>query len=296
MDHGGSQQQPHHHHQHHQQHPMEQQQQAYYPQHPAMLRLYEVQKEVASLGPQVCTFSGLQNDRDYKRLERELTRLLLEVDQVDTEGKPELQGARKRAAQEVEGLLRYLEENATHPSRLAMEELSNEARQLVDEAVVAPQRAGRVAEINDELVDALQKLVLRLTQVKTEGRVPLRKARYRALTRLCAVQDVIEGRTQQQTLSLPLSEETHEAVHRINQVMVKVSVARSQLVALLMGLSGRDSCTHLSRILTEMQVELDALDVSGNAAIRNYRKQVVEEINGLLKHLDLEVEGDDTRR
>lgn len=285
MDHGGPQQQ--------QQHPMEQ---PYNPQHPAMMRLYEVQKEVASLGPQVCTFSGLQNDRDYKRLERELTRLLLDVDKVDTEGKPELQGARKRAAQEVEGLLRYLEENSTHPSRLAIEELSNEARQLVEERVVAPQRSGGVAEINDELVDALQELVLKLTQVKTEGRVPLRKARYRALTRLCAVQDVVEGRTQQQPLSLPLSGDTHEAVHCINQVMVKVSVARGQLVALLMGLSGRDSCAHLSRILTEMQGELDALDVSGNAAIRNYRKQVVEEINGLLKHLDLEGEGDDTRR
>lgn len=75
-----------------------------------------------------------------------------------------------------------------------------------------------------------------------------------------------------------------------------MSVARSQLVALLMGLSGRDSCAHLSRLLMEMQVELDALDVSGNAAVRNYRKQVVEEINGLLKHLDLEGEGEDTRR
>ncbi|KAI9528693.1 hypothetical protein NQZ68_017291 [Dissostichus eleginoides] len=288
MDHGAQQHQQH--------HPMEQQQQSYHQQHPAMMRLYEVQKEVQSLGSAVCTFSGLQHDRDYKRVERELTRLLLEVDKVDTEGKPELQGARKRAAQEVEGLLRYLEENATHPSRIAIEDLSNEARQLVDDRVVAPQRSGGVAEINDELVDALQEIILRLTQVKTEGRVPLRKARYRALTRMCAVQDVVEGRTQQQTLSLPLSGETHEAVNLINQVMVKVSVARSQLVALLMGLSGRDSCAHLSRILTEMQVELDALDVSGNAAIRNYRKQVVEEINGLLKHLDLEGEGEDTRR
>ncbi|XP_034418736.1 BAG family molecular chaperone regulator 5 isoform X1 [Cyclopterus lumpus] len=289
MDHGVPQQQQHH-------HPTEQQQQPYHPQHPAMMRLYEVHKEVTSLGPQVCNFSGLQDDRDYKRLERELTRLLLDVDQVDTEGKPELQGARKRAAQEVEGLLRYLEENATHPSRGAIEELSDEARQLVDDRVVAPQRSGGTAEINDELVEALQVIVLKLTQVKTEGRVPLRKARYRALTRLCAVQAVVEGRTPQQTLSLPLPGDTHEAVHRINQVMVKVSVARGHLVALLMGLSGRDSCAHLSRLLTEMQAELDALDVSGNAAIRNYRKQVVEEINGLLKHLDLEGEGEDTRR
>lgn len=289
MDHGGP-------HQHQQpQHPT-QQPQSYQQQHPAMMRLYEVQREVASLGPQVCTFSGLQNDRDYKRLERDLTRLLLEVDQVDSEGKAELQATRKRAAQEVEGLLRYLEENATHPSRLAIEELSREAQRLVDEGVVAPQRAGGATEIGDELVDALQELILKLTQVKTGGRVPLRKARYRALTRLCAVQDVIEGRTRQQTLSLPLSGDTHEAVHCINQVMVQVCGARCQLVALLMGLSGRDSCAHLSRVLTELLVELDALDVSGNAAVRNYRKQVVEEINGLLKHLDLEGEGDDTRR
>ncbi|XP_029569181.1 BAG family molecular chaperone regulator 5-like isoform X2 [Salmo trutta] len=263
-------------------------------QHPAMNRLYEVQREVQSLGPQVCTFSGLKNEREYRRLERELTQLLLEVDQVDTEGRADLQGARKRAAQEVEGLLRYLEENATHPSRLAIEELSREAQRLVEQGVVEPQRAGGTAEISDELVDAVQELILRLTQVKTGGRVPLRKARYRALTRLCAVQDIIEGRTRQQTL--PLSEDTHVAVQRINQVMVHVSGARSQLVALLMGLSGRDSCAHLSRVLTELLVELDALDVSGNAAVRNYRKQVVEEINSLLKHLDLEGEGDDTRR
>ncbi|XP_077395748.1 BAG family molecular chaperone regulator 5 isoform X2 [Festucalex cinctus] len=290
MEHGGQPQQQ-------QQPPMATEQPPQYPsQHPAMMRLYEVHREVTALGPQVCTFSGLPDDRDYKRLERELTRLLLEVDRVDTEGRAELQVARKRAAQEVEGLLRYLEENARHPSRRAMEELSEEARQLVERRVVAPQRQGGAADIDDDLVEALQQLVLRLTQVKTEGRVPLRKARYRALTRLCAVQDVLEGRTPQQTLSLPLAGETHVAVNCINQVMVKVSVARSQLVALLMGLSGRDSCAHLSRLLMEMQVELDALDVSGNAAVRNYRKQVVEEINGLLKHLDLEGEGDDTRR
>lgn len=53
-------------------------------QHPSLLRLDEVQREIATLGPQVCSYSGLQNDREYKRLERELTRLLLEVDKVRT--------------------------------------------------------------------------------------------------------------------------------------------------------------------------------------------------------------------
>ncbi|KAI4888309.1 hypothetical protein NFI96_017621 [Prochilodus magdalenae] len=268
-------------------------------QHPTLARLDELQREVAALGQQVCSFSGLQSDREYKRLERELTRLLLEIDQVETEGRIELQQARKRAAGEVEGLLRYLEGNATHPSRLAIEELSREAQSLLLAGVVAPFRQGQAqdaSESGEELVEAVQDVAMRLAQVKTGGSVPLRKARYRALTRVCAVQEVLEGRVRMHTLALPLSDETHEAVQRINQVMVQVSGARCQLVALLMGLSGRDSCAHLARILTELLVELDALDVSSNTAVRNYRKQVVEEINGLLKHIDLEGEGDDTFR
>uniref|UniRef100_A0A8C2ABF0 BAG family molecular chaperone regulator 5 n=1 Tax=Cyprinus carpio TaxID=7962 RepID=A0A8C2ABF0_CYPCA len=268
-------------------------------QHPALLRLDEVQREIATLGPQVCSYSGLQSDREYKRLERELTRLLLEVDKVETEGRPELQQARKCAAGEVEGLLRYLEGNATHPSRLAIEELTQEAQSLLNEGVVGPFRQGQAQdafEISEELVEAVQDVAMRLAQVKTGGSVPLRKARYKALTRVCAVQEILEGRVRTHTLALPLSDDTHEAVQRINQVMVQVSGARCQEVALLMGLSGRDSCAHLARILTELLVELDALDVSSNAAVRNYRKQVVEEINGLLKHLDLEGEGEDTRR
>uniref|UniRef100_A0AAY4APE1 BAG family molecular chaperone regulator 5 n=1 Tax=Denticeps clupeoides TaxID=299321 RepID=A0AAY4APE1_9TELE len=295
MDHGGQQ-----HHQQQQQQPGPFQQfQAggFSPgQHPALSRLDEVQREVAGLGPQVCSFSGLQSDREYRRLERELTRLLLEADKVETEGRPELQQARKRVAGEVEGLLRYLEGNATHPSRLAIEDLSQEARSLLLTGVVEPHRAGVASEIGEELVEGVQGVAMRLAQVKTGGSVPLRKARYRALTRVCAVQEVLEGRVRMRTLPLPLSEQTHASVQRINQVMVEVSGARCQLIALLMGLSGRDSCTHLARVLTEFLVELDALDVSSNAAVRNYRKQVVEEINGMLKHLDLEGEGDDTRR
>uniref|UniRef100_A0A671TDK1 BAG family molecular chaperone regulator 5 n=1 Tax=Sinocyclocheilus anshuiensis TaxID=1608454 RepID=A0A671TDK1_9TELE len=299
-------------------------------QHPALLRLDEVQREIVTLGPQVCSYSGLQSDREYKRLERELTRLLLEVDkvrtghqrqtnflvqmkshqfillnhvcfptQVETEGRPELQQARKRAAGEVEGLLRYLEGNATHPSRLAIEELTQEAQRLLNEGVIGPFRQGQAQdafEISEELVEAVQDVSMRLAQVKTGGSVPLRKARYKALTRVCAVQEILEGRVRTHMLALPLSDDTHEAVQRINQVMAQVSGARCQEVALLMGLSGRDSCAHLARILTELLVELDALDVSSNAAVRNYRKQVVEEINGLLKHLDLEGEGEDTHR
>lgn len=145
--------------------------------------------------------------------------------QVETEGRPELQQARKRAAGEVEGLLRYLEGNATHPSRLAIEELTQEAQNMLNEGVVGPFRQGQAQdafEISEELVEAVQDVAMRLAQVKTGGSVPLRKARYKALTRVCAVQEILEGRIRTHTLALPLSDDTHEAVQRINQVMAQV--------------------------------------------------------------------------
>lgn len=146
--------------------------------------------------------------------------------QVETEGRLELQQARKRAAGEVEGLLRYLEGNATHPSRLAIEELTQEAQNLLNEGVVGPFRQGQAQdafEISEELVEAVQDVAMRLAQVKTGGSVPLRKARYKSLTRICAVQEILEGRVRTHTLALPLSDDTHEAVQRINQVMAQVS-------------------------------------------------------------------------
>ena len=94
-------------------------------------------------------------------------------------------------------------------------------------------------------------------QVKTGGSVPLRKARYRALTRVCAVLEVLDGMAPVRTLPLPLSNETHAAVQGINRAMGELSAARCQLVALLMGLSGRDSCANLARALTELQLELE---------------------------------------
>lgn len=145
---------------------------------------------------------------------------------METEGRPELQQARKRAAGEVEGLLRYLEGNATHPSRLAIEELTQEAQNMLNEGVVGPFRQGQALEafeISEELVEAVQDVAMRLAQVKTGGSVPLRKARYKALTRVCAVQEILEGRVRTNTLALPLSDDTHEAVQRINQVMAQVS-------------------------------------------------------------------------
>ncbi|KAG2457833.1 BAG family molecular chaperone regulator 5 [Polypterus senegalus] len=263
-------------------------------QHPSMVRLQEIVKEVKVLGQQVASFSGLQSDKDYRKLERALTRQLFEIDSVETEGKGDIQQARKRAAQEVESLLRQLEQNVNHPMRLEIEKIYLEAQNRITQEVRILRGGG--GNISDEFVDGIQDVILRLTQIKTGGKVHLRKARYRALTRVCAVHDIIENCMKQQAQCLPLSEGIHVSVPKINAIMVEVNKSRGDLIALLMGLNNEDSCGHLSRVLTGLLVELDALDVSGNTQVRNYRKQVVEEINSLLKHLDLEGEGDSTCR
>lgn len=64
-------------------------------QHPSISRLQEIQKEVKSIEQQVLGFSGLSDDKNYKKLERILTKQLFEIDSVDTEGKGDIQQARK---------------------------------------------------------------------------------------------------------------------------------------------------------------------------------------------------------
>ncbi|XP_037359969.1 BAG family molecular chaperone regulator 5 [Talpa occidentalis] len=260
-------------------------------QHPSLRRLQEIQKEVKSIEQQVTGFSGLSDDKNYKRLERTLTKQLFEIDSVDTEGKGDIQQARKRAAQETERLLKELEQNASHPCRLEIQTIFQEAQALVEQKIVP--FFSRGCCVTDEFEEGIQDIILRLTHVKTGGKVSLRKARYRTLTRICAVQEIIEDCTKKQP-SLPLSEDTHPSVAKINSVMCEVNKARGTLIALLMGVSSNETCRHLSCVLSGLIADLDALDVCGRTEIRNYRREVVEDINQLLKHLDLEEEADTT--
>ncbi|XP_006003401.1 BAG family molecular chaperone regulator 5 [Latimeria chalumnae] len=260
-------------------------------QHPSIVRIQEIQKEVRDIGQQVAFFSGVQADKDYRKLEKALTKQLLELDSVETEGKGDVLQARKRVAQEVEKLLKELEQNVNHPSRQEIENIFQKAKALVTHEITPLQGGGC---ISDEFADDFQDIILRLTQVKTGGKVHLRKARYRALTRVCAVQEIIESCMRKKLLALPLSSDAHPSVSKINTIMSEANKVRGDLIALLMGLDENKTCGHLSRILTALLIDLDALDVSGQTEIRNYRKEVVEEINSLLKHLDLEGEGDST--
>uniref|UniRef100_UPI00398F7556 BAG family molecular chaperone regulator 5 n=1 Tax=Pristiophorus japonicus TaxID=55135 RepID=UPI00398F7556 len=256
-------------------------------QHPSMIRIQEIQKEIHEIRRLVVSFSGTQSDKEYKRLESSLTKLLFELDAVDTDGKSDIQYGRKCAVKDVEALLKELEQIATHPSRLMVEKVFGDAQQLVTNELSSAE-----ALITEEFADRIQEIIFQLTQVKTGGKISLRKARYRALTRICAVQDIIENCIGRQALSLPLSTNTHPSVSKINSVLCEVSKARWDVIGLLMSLNVLENCTHLSRVLTGLLMQLDAIDVTGHSEVRNYRKRVVHEINCLLGHLEMESEGE----
>lgn len=260
-------------------------------QHPSISRLQEIQKEVKSIEQQVIGFSGLSDDKNYKNLERMLTKQLFEIDSVDTEGKGDIQQARKRAAQETEHLLKELEQNANHPHRLEIQSIFTEAQSLVKEKIVPFFSGGNCVPVECE--EDIQDIILRLTHVKTGGKVSLRKARYHTLTKICAVQEIVEDCMKRQP-SLPLSEDAHPSVAKINSVMCEVNKARGTLISLLMGVTSNETCRHFSCVLSGLIADLDALDVCGHPEIRNYRREVVEDINKLLKYLDLEEEADRT--
>ncbi|XP_053331219.1 BAG family molecular chaperone regulator 5 [Spea bombifrons] len=261
-------------------------------QHASVSALQEIQKKVKDLEKKVATFSGLKNDPEYRKLERALLKQLFDIESVDTEGKSQILQARKRVTEETERVLRELEQNANHPCRLEIENIFREAQTLVAQQMTPCYGSGK--GVTDEFEEGIQNVLMRLTQVKTEGKVPLRKARYRTLTKVLCVQEILENCLKQQILPLPLSTEAHPSVCKINSVMCEVSKARWSLIRLLVGVNDNETYKHLSCVLTGLTADLDALDVSGHADVRNYRKEVVEEINGLLKYLDQEEEAEMT--
>ncbi|MEE6520755.1 hypothetical protein FKM82_018694, partial [Ascaphus truei] len=262
-------------------------------QHASITALQEIQMKVKDIEQQVATFSGLPSHPEYRRLERALTNQLFEIESIDTEGKSNIQQARGRAAQETERVLKELEQNANHPCRLEIEKIFKEVQNLVAQEMTPLYEGGKC--ITDEFEEGIQNILMRLTQVKTEGKVPLRKARYRTLTKVLAIQEILENCLKQQILCLPLSTETHPSVSKINSVMCDVNKARRSLIALLAGVNVNETYRHLSCVLTGLIADLDALDVSGHTEVRNYRKEVVGEINSLFKYLDLEEEAEMTR-
>ncbi|XP_075048300.1 BAG family molecular chaperone regulator 5 [Mixophyes fleayi] len=257
-------------------------------QHPSITALQEIQRKVKDLEQNVAIFSGLPSDPEYRKLEKSLTKELFEIESIDTEGKGNVQQAQKRATEEVQRLLLELEQIANHPCRLEIEKIFKELQSLVAQQI-APLYGGRGC-ITEEFEEGIQNNLMRLTQVKTEGKASLRKARYRTLTKVLAIQEILENCLKQQVLALPLSTEAHPSISKINSIMCEVNKARGSLIALLAGVNECETYRHLSCVLSGLIADLDALDVSGHVEVRNYRKEVVQEINSLFIYLDIEEE------
>ncbi|XP_055986132.1 BAG family molecular chaperone regulator 5-like [Sorex fumeus] len=253
-------------------------------QHASMCRLKEIQTAVKSIEQQVIGFCGLPKDKNYKKLKRILRKHLSEISSIVTEGKREIRKARKVAAKETRSLLKELEQNANHPQQLEIQAILKEARALVKKRILPLYSISSL--LSDEFKEEIQDIIMRLTRVNTSGKVSLRNARYHALSKICAVQEITKD-CMRKFPSVPLTEEEHPAVAKITSVICEVNRARGTLITLLMGIKSKETFEHLSCVLSGLITDLDALDVREQVDITNYHREVVKEINKLLKYLDL---------
>lgn len=81
-------------------------------QNPSLARVQEVMARVLLLQEDVDEFVGKKTDRNYRYLEELLTKELLVLDSVETQGQENLRQARKEAVQRIQAILDQLERKA----------------------------------------------------------------------------------------------------------------------------------------------------------------------------------------
>lgn len=69
----------------------------------------QVMAEAARLKEEVVVYSGGRKEKPYLRLEELLTRLLLKLDRIDSEGRDDIRSARREAVHTIESILELLE-------------------------------------------------------------------------------------------------------------------------------------------------------------------------------------------
>lgn len=75
-------------------------------------RVQSIQKEVNDLRAKIENFKGSRTDKEYIYLDEMLTRNLLKLDDIDTEGKDNVRSARKEAIKTIQRCISVLEGNA----------------------------------------------------------------------------------------------------------------------------------------------------------------------------------------
>ncbi|XP_043280576.1 BAG domain-containing protein Samui isoform X2 [Venturia canescens] len=161
--HSAPQQQPQHH-----QAPPRQQQQQQQQQHPEpapeqprkqkqpkdpLEKVAEVQKEVDSLNEQVIQWNGKsRKDKQYIYLDEMLTRELIKLDDIETEGKDNVRQARKQAIKSIQDSISLLESKAPLNDQAPATENKMEIQQETPEASNATPENAEPAIVNDENV------------------------------------------------------------------------------------------------------------------------------------------------
>ena len=74
-----------------------------------MEQLEAITKEAEELQQKVNAFSGSKTDKEYIYMDEMLTRLLIKLDNIDSEGKEEIRNARRKAVKSVQASLDLLE-------------------------------------------------------------------------------------------------------------------------------------------------------------------------------------------
>lgn len=125
-------QQPNHEHQQHQrpQAPQEPQEQPKLPTQQKPLtpidQIQEIQKEVSSLLSQVEQFNGKYRDKQYLYLDEMLTRYMIKLDNIDTQGQDNIRSARKEAIKCIERAIGVLETKASGGNKAINENMEIE--------------------------------------------------------------------------------------------------------------------------------------------------------------------------
>lgn len=108
-------------------------------------RVQIIQKEVDDLRNKIENFKGSRTDKEYIYLDEMLTRNLLKLDDIDTEGKDNVRTARKEAIKSIQRCISVLEGKAP---------LQGKQEEMVSDSVVQQNTSDSVqSEIKDEKMD-----------------------------------------------------------------------------------------------------------------------------------------------
>ncbi|XP_015043797.2 BAG domain-containing protein Samui isoform X1 [Drosophila persimilis] len=119
-------------------------------------KIQDIQRDVLELMTKVEQFKGMRQEKEYAYLDEMLTRNLLKLDTIDTNGKDSIRLARKEAIKCIQASINVLEAKAEENARLAAgaeaggpvsEQVSTEAAAEVQEPITPqPQDATKIQE------------------------------------------------------------------------------------------------------------------------------------------------------